>query len=66
MPSTWNTHPNNFGQGSRKCKRCQNHHGIIRKYGLNLCRRCFREEANTIGFFKVRIFFLLFQIHFFF
>jgi len=54
MPSTWNTHPNNFGQGSRKCKRCQNHHGIIRKYGLNLCRRCFREEANTIGFFKYR------------
>ena len=34
-------------------RRCKNTHGLIRKYGLNLCRRCFREHAEDIGFFKV-------------
>lgn len=28
--------------------------GLIRKYGLNVCRRCFRERAADIGFLKVR------------
>jgi hypothetical protein len=32
---------------------CKNTHGLIRKYGLNICRRCFREYANDIGFKKV-------------
>ena len=27
--------------------------GIIRKYALMICRRCFREYANDIGFKKV-------------
>ena len=31
---------------------CNNTHGIIRKYGLDLCRRCFREYAKDIGFIK--------------
>ncbi|OZC06962.1 ribosomal protein S14p/S29e [Onchocerca flexuosa] len=31
---------------------CSNHHGLIRKYGLNMCRRCFREYASDIGFKK--------------
>jgi small subunit ribosomal protein S29e len=36
------------------CSRvCKNTHGIIRKYGLNMCRRCFREYADDIGFRKV-------------
>ncbi len=30
-----------------------NHHGLIRKYGLMLCRRCFRELGEEIGFMKV-------------
>jgi len=35
------------------CSRvCSNTHGIIRKYGLDLCRRCFREYAADIGFIK--------------
>lgn len=33
---------------------CGSHHGIIRKYGLQMCRRCFRENAKDIGFQKVR------------
>ena len=32
---------------------CGSNHGIIRKYGLQLCRRCFREYAKNIGFEKV-------------
>ncbi|WAR19475.1 RS29-like protein [Mya arenaria] len=31
---------------------CKNTHGLIRKYGLNMCRRCFREYAADIGFRK--------------
>ena len=32
---------------------CSNPHGLIRKYALNICRQCFRERANHIGFYKV-------------
>lgn len=28
--------------------------GVIRKYAMMICRRCFREYANDIGFKKVR------------
>jgi ribosomal protein S14 len=31
---------------------CNNRRGIIRKYGLDICRRCFREYASDIGFIK--------------
>ncbi len=34
---------------------CAARQGLIRKYGLNVCRRCFRERANDIGFKKVRL-----------
>ena len=33
---------------------CTHSAGLIRKYGLNICRQCFREKANDIGFTKVR------------
>uniref|UniRef100_A0A5F9D4E7 Small ribosomal subunit protein uS14 n=1 Tax=Oryctolagus cuniculus TaxID=9986 RepID=A0A5F9D4E7_RABIT len=32
------SHPRKFGQGSRSCRVCSNRHGLIRKYGLNMCR----------------------------
>jgi len=41
-----------FGKGSRKCIRCGSMDGIIRKYGLMYCRRCFREVAQDLGFRK--------------
>ncbi len=41
-----------FGKGTRKCRRCGTHRAIIRKYGLNICRRCIREIANDLGFRK--------------
>ncbi|QRD03603.1 hypothetical protein JI435_103520, partial [Parastagonospora nodorum SN15] len=28
--------------------------GLIRKYGLNICRQCFREKSADIGFVKHR------------
>ncbi|KAF8787397.1 40S ribosomal protein S29 like protein [Argiope bruennichi] len=49
----WFSHPRKFGPGSRYCRVCANHHGIIRKYGLNMCRRCFRQYAGDIGFKKL-------------
>jgi len=41
-----------FGKGAMRCVRCGTHEAIIRKYGLMLCRRCFREVAPMIGFKK--------------
>ncbi len=42
------------GKGIRKCRRCGSSKGIIRKYGLYICRRCFREIAEDLGFRKYR------------
>ncbi|RME79530.1 MAG: 30S ribosomal protein S14 [Methanobacteriota archaeon] len=42
------------GKGNRKCSRCGTVKGLIRKYDLNLCRRCFREVGEAIGFWKER------------
>jgi ribosomal protein S14 len=41
------------GRGTRVCQRCNTTRGLIRKYGLNYCRRCFREIAGNIGFKKL-------------
>ena len=32
---------------------CTHKAGLVRKYGLNICRQCFREKAQDIGFTKV-------------
>ncbi|QDZ24518.1 ribosomal protein S29 [Chloropicon primus] len=52
--NVWNSHPRDYGLGSHPCRVCGSHHGVIRKYGLNICRRCFRENAKDIGFRKLR------------
>nr|XP_056705325.1 40S ribosomal protein S29-like [Euleptes europaea] len=44
------SHPRKFGQGLRSCRVCSNHHGLIRKYVLNMC---FRQYAKDIGFVKL-------------
>ena len=36
---------------------CAHQAGLIRKYGLDLCRQCFREKSAAIGFVKVCILF---------
>lgn len=40
------------GRTNKKCSRCGRITGHIGKYGLNLCRQCFREIASDIGFKK--------------
>ncbi|PWN39797.1 ribosomal protein S14 [Ceraceosorus guamensis] len=50
----WFTHPRNNSKGGRQCRVCGNNGGIIRKYGLDICRQCFREKADAIGFVKHR------------
>jgi len=42
-----------FGKGSRPCRRCGAYGPVIRRYGLNLCRQCFREVAPKLGFRKL-------------
>ena len=41
-----------FGPTTKKCKRCGSNKGHVGKYGINLCRKCFREVAHKIGFKK--------------
>ena len=66
VQDTWNARPKEvykyfiiyylfiqYGKGGRQCRRCHGQRGLIRKYGLDLCRRCFREKAEEIGFKKV-------------
>ncbi len=38
------------GRGNRKCRFCGNARGLIRKYRLFVCRRCFREVGEQLGF----------------
>jgi len=40
------------GKNLKRCRRCGRTGGHINKYGLGLCRQCFREIATKIGFKK--------------
>jgi len=40
------------GRAIKRCRRCLRIRGHIDKYGLNLCRHCFREISTKIGFKK--------------
>ncbi|VVC01873.1 30S ribosomal protein S14 type Z [uncultured archaeon] len=40
------------GKGQRKCRFCGSARALIRSYGMKICRRCFREVAEEIGFRK--------------
>ncbi|KAI4092549.1 MAG: hypothetical protein LQ344_003395 [Seirophora lacunosa] len=50
--SVWYSRPRTYGKGSRSCRVCTHKAGLIRKYGLNICRQCFREKSQDIGFTK--------------
>lgn len=41
-----------FGVSAKKCKRCGRFGAHLSQYGLGLCRHCFREIAEDIGFKK--------------
>ncbi|HOW29855.1 MAG TPA: 30S ribosomal protein S14 [archaeon] len=38
---------------SRKCRFCDTQRGLISKYNLYICRRCFKDYANKLGFKKL-------------
>ncbi len=42
------------GRNKYSCQRCGSRRGLIRKYELYICRRCFRETATDMGFKKFR------------
>lgn len=42
-----------FGKGISKCSLCGTTRGVIKKYELNICRRCFRLNATKLGFKKL-------------
>ncbi|MCA9487664.1 MAG: 30S ribosomal protein S14 [Nanoarchaeota archaeon] len=41
-----------IGISAKKCERCGRFGAHIKTYGINLCRHCFREVAEEIGFKK--------------
>jgi len=41
-----------FGIAVKKCERCGRYGAHLSQYGLNLCRQCFRELAEELGFKK--------------
>ena len=40
------------GVSKKKCERCGRFGAHLNQYNLNLCRQCFREIAEEIGFKK--------------
>jgi small subunit ribosomal protein S14 len=40
------------GKSLRKCRNCGRMGAHINKYGLHLCRQCFRDMALGLGFKK--------------
>jgi len=43
------------GRRAHRCIRCGTTKGVIRKYGLYICRRCIREIHDILGFKKSSI-----------
>jgi small subunit ribosomal protein S29e len=54
MKKQLHSHPRKFGKDSRGCRVTAGCQGLIRKYGINMSRRAFREQAELIGFNKYR------------
>ncbi len=42
----------NHGEAQHRCRRCGRTGAHISKYGLKMCRHCFRENALKLGFKK--------------
>lgn len=39
-------------KSERVCERCGSRGAVYQRFGLYLCRRCFREMASKMGFEK--------------
>jgi ribosomal protein S14 len=42
-----------YGRGANRCRFTLTSRGVIRKYGLQICRRTFRLNAQKLGFKKL-------------
>ena len=42
-----------YGRGANRCRFTNTTRGVVRKYGLNICRRTFRLNAQKLGFKKL-------------
>jgi small subunit ribosomal protein S14 len=40
------------GRTTKECFNCGTHRAFNGKYGINLCRRCFRDHAQSLNFKK--------------
>ena len=38
--------------GVRECKICGTRKGMMRRYNIGICRRCFKDNAERMGFRK--------------
>ncbi len=45
-------HERSCGLALWRCKQCNRAGAHIKKYGLRLCRTCFRDSATDLGFKK--------------
>jgi len=52
MASSGEKKARKYGKGSRPCTRCGSYGPIVRAYGINVCRQCFREVSKRLGFRK--------------
>ena len=41
-----------YGISTKKCESCGRFGALVNKYGIHLCRHCFREMAEDLGFNK--------------
>ncbi|MBS3079237.1 30S ribosomal protein S14 [Candidatus Pacearchaeota archaeon] len=40
------------GIAQKKCEKCGRFGAMVGQYGINLCRQCFRDIAEDLGFKK--------------
>jgi small subunit ribosomal protein S14 len=41
-----------FGIAAKRCENCGRFGALVNQYGINLCRHCFRQMAEELGFKK--------------
>jgi len=53
-PEAAGEHASRRTEDREVCRRCERDQGLVGKYGIWLCRQCFRETARAMGFHKYR------------
>jgi len=42
-----------IAKNERRCRICSSEKGMIHRFGINVCRRCFKDVAEKLGFKKM-------------